>query len=214
MSRVRATVRAIASRPVLAAVIVCLLMLVGARPADAQTRGAAVRRYQNPEYLFAVRYPASLPIVTDRAPRPNHGLRVPLAPSVDAWVFASYGLETATTLVETVKEQRALFPRCAVLEETRAALGGGPATQLTLECPPESGRGKPSVFRRILAVRQPPERGLVLYEVSVEYPKGSPAAANAERVFRTLVDGFSFTGAVIPVSAIDCAFCTNHPTSS
>lgn len=170
----------------------CLVTL-GANAAHAQAAAPPVRRYENPEYLFTVRYPLGLPIARSSGPGPNHGLDVQVAPGATAWVFAGYEMESASTLAEEVAEQRELWHDCTVIEQKSGTLGGRPAAELTFECPVKAGHGPPNTMKLLFTLQTPPDRGPVVYEVGLQYPKGSRAGPNTERVYRTLAEGFSFT---------------------
>lgn len=175
-------------------VIAACAMVLGAAPAArAQAAAPPVRRYDNPEYLFAVRYPRGLPIARSSGPGPNHGLGVDVAPGAQAWVFAGYELESAETLEQEAAEQRELRHDCAAIEQKSGKLGGQAALELTFECPAKAGHGPSRIQKMLFTLRTPPERSPVVYEVGVEYPKGDRTAANAERVYHILAEGFTFT---------------------
>lgn len=95
----------VSASPRITAVAACLLTLGAARQAGAQAAAPPVRRYESPEYLFTVRYPLGLPIARSSGPEPNHGMGVEVAPGAQAWVFAGYELESASTLEQEAAEQ-------------------------------------------------------------------------------------------------------------
>ena len=173
-------------------VAACLLGLAVTRECRAQAAEPPARRYENPEYLFSVRYPLGRPIERSSGPGPNHGFNVEVAPGTSAWVFAGYP-ESASTLAEAVAEQRDVFRACALTEQESGVLGSQPAAQLTFECPAKAPGHQPNTLKLLLTMRTPPGRSPVVYEVGLQHPKGSRSAPNAERVYRTLAEGFSFT---------------------
>lgn len=179
----------------MAQVFACLVLAGAARDASAQVGDSPVRRYSNPEYEYVVRLPGGLPIERSSGPGPNHGLNVQLAPGSSAWVFSHYETENIYTLsseVENVVQLRR-EAGCTATERKAATLGGVPAAELTFQCAPESGRGQPNTLTLLLTLQRPPDRGYVVYQVGTAYPKGSEKAAEAERVYRALADGFAFT---------------------
>ena len=68
-----------------------------------------------------------------------------------------------------------------------------PAAELTFQCPAAPGAKLPQTMRLLLTLRTPPDRGSVVYTVGLQHPQGTPAPTEAERVYRALADGFSFT---------------------
>jgi len=172
------------------------LVLAGAaRDASAQVSGSPVRRYSNPEYEYVVRLPGGVPIERSSGPGPNHGLNVQLAPGSSAWVFSHYETENIHTLSDEVESvvQLRREAGCTATGRKAATLGGVPAAELTFECAPEAGRGQPATLKLLLTLQRPPDRGYVVYQVGTAYLKGSEKAADAERVYRALAGGFTFT---------------------
>lgn len=172
----------------------CILVAGAGRGTLAKGDEAPARRYLNPEYEFAVALPRGVRIETSRAPAPNHGFDVRLPSSVHAWVFAYYPDEVSTLSQAVAYEAEVRLTGCALTERKSATLGGIPAVELTLRCPSRPGHAESTTERVILTLQRPPDRGLISYEVAVQYPTASRNRDDAERVFRALADGFSFTG--------------------
>jgi len=175
-------------------VLAWILALAGVHRAQGQQ---AAGRYVNPNYRFAVRIPAGLRIRTARAPAPNHGFDARIAPGAAAWATAAYEALDASTLSAEVDSMIAVRWKdgCRLAQRKATALGGAPAAELTVRCAPRTRGGPATVEHGFVAMRSPPGRGPVVYEVGVKYPAGAAAAAEAERVLRSLAAGFSFTSA-------------------
>ncbi|HET7464641.1 MAG TPA: hypothetical protein VFJ82_25590 [Longimicrobium sp.] len=178
-----------------ARVLACVLLAAAARQAPAQRGGHPPRRYTNPEYLFSVPLPQGVQVVTGRPPTPNHGVGLQVATDAKAWAWAEYETLDAETLPAEVESMRGIWAGngCAVTGQRNGRLGGRAAVEVTFRCGPRGGRGQPDVMKLLLTMHTPPERGLVVYQVGVQYKQGSPAAARAERLYRELSAGFTFT---------------------
>jgi hypothetical protein len=167
-----------------AAKVLCCMLLAGCA-------SEAPARYSNPEYAYAVRLPRGLRIETSTPPNPNHGFRARVPPPASVWVSADYDTENVNTLAEEVQAVRGIWHGCRMEGPKPATLGGVAAAELTFHCPAASGGG-PETMKLLLTLRTPPDRGSAGYTVGLQYPEGTPAPAEAEQVYRALVDGFSF----------------------
>jgi len=168
----------------MATVLAC--MLLGGCASEAP------RRYSNPDYAYEVRLPSGLRIDTSTPPNPNHGFRARVPPPANVWVTADYETENVYTLAEEVERVREIWRECRIAERKTATLGGTPATALTLQCPATSRAGRPETVKLLLTMRTPPDHGVIVYTVGLQQPWGSHTA-EAERIYRALVDGLSFT---------------------
>ena len=175
-----------------AKVLACVLLAGCTREAPPRRGEASPTRYGNPEYEYAVQLPPGIEIETSTPPSPDHGFRVRLQPPAGVWVWAHYETENAHTLAEEVESVRESWSGCRMAEWKAATLGGVPAAELTFHCPAAPGGKQPETMRMLLAVRTPPDRGPVVYTVRLQHPQGTPAP-EADRVYRALIDGFSFT---------------------
>ncbi|HEX8903669.1 MAG TPA: hypothetical protein VF771_02365 [Longimicrobiaceae bacterium] len=170
-----------------------VLVAGGVWAVQARLDGAATMRYSNPEYLYDVRLPRGLRIETSTAPNPDHGFSAPLPAGAMAWVKAEYETENANTLAEEVQLARERWREggCTATGERASTLGGVPAAELTFRCAPASG--PPDTVKLLLTLRNPPDRGVIVYQVGLQHPQGV-RAPDTERVYRDLIAGFSFTG--------------------
>jgi len=169
-----------------AAKVLCWVLLAGCAP-------EAPDRYSNPEYDYAVRLPRGLRIETSTPPNPNHGFRARLPPPASVWVSADYETENVYTLAEEVESVREIWRGCRMEGPKTATLGGVAAAELTFHCPATPAGEGPKTMKLLLTLRTPPDRGVVVYTVGLRHPQGTRAPAEAERVYRALVHGFSFT---------------------
>ena len=179
----------------MAAVLAAMLLIAQTVAASAQSSARSPRVYRNPEYGFVVRIPTILQIDVPPAPAPAHGFDLHVAPDADGWVFAAYEALDAHTLAVEADSTVAMRAQqgCRVLQRKSGTLGGAAAEDLTFRCAPKSAGGHATIEHTVMALRDPPHRGLITYNVGVRYAEGSATRAEAERVLRTLLDGFVFT---------------------
>jgi|GEM_PF-1267602 len=179
----------------IAKVLACVLLVGCASEAPAQRGEPSQTRYSNPEYAYAVQLPPGIGIMTSTPPIPDQGFGVRLAPPVNLWLYADYETGTISSLAEKAEDVRESFQGsgCRTVERTMTTLGGAPAAELTFQCPPHSNGEPPETVKQRLTLRTLPGRAPIVYRVGLQYPQGSQAGAEAERLYQALIDGFSFT---------------------
>jgi hypothetical protein len=175
--------------------LACILVVGTAREMPAQRSEPPARRYSNPGFEYVVQLPRDLSIERSTPPTPDHGFRARVAQVASVWVSADRETENVGSLSAEVENVRAAWREdgCTETERKAATLGGVPASELTFRCGPTARGGPPTTLRLLLTLRAPADHGSITYQVGVRYPQDGRTRADAERVFRALVDGFSFT---------------------
>jgi hypothetical protein len=172
----------------------CLLGFLAAAvitSSSAET-GVAEKRneYRNVDYAYAVSLPGELHYEMNKAPNPNHGFRITVAPSASVWVDSSYTDDP--TLSQAVDSERAIWEESCTSTSTEAKeLGSATAVQITFKCvQPEAG--SPTTVTLLMALASPPNRGRIRYEIGMQYLSGATSRVRTQQVFNAVQAGFHF----------------------
>jgi hypothetical protein len=148
--------------------------------------------YRNVDYAYAVSLPEELHYQMNRAPNPNHGFRIDVAPSAFVWMDSSYTDDP--TLSQAVDSERRMWEErsCAIARAEPKQLDGRNAAQITLKCDTHPKGNRPTIVSLLMALASPANRGQIRYEIGMQYPSGTASATRTEQVFRAVQAGFHF----------------------
>lgn len=172
----------------------CLVgLLAAAIIASAETGPAAkANEYRNVDYAYTVSLSANLHYEMNKAPNPNHGFRINVAPSAFVWIDGSYIDDP--TLSQAADSERAMWEErgCTRTSTETKELDGTNAVEITLKCPAEPKVGSPTTVALLMALASPPNRSRIRYEIGMQYPSGTVSRARMQQMFKIVQAGFHF----------------------